>query len=226
MIDAPVRVVVLVSADAEWRVVEQTVAGERGTTPFGATIGVEIAGERALFVHGGWGKIAAAASAQYAIDRWRPDLLVNLGTCGGFAGVVSRYDVVVAERTVVYDIVERMGDGDEAIAAYATAIDLTWLGDVLPTPAVRATLVSADQDVDAAAVEELRRRYGAVAGDWESGAIAHVARRNGTRCLVLRGVSDLVGEATGKSEIFVDGARRVMELLIDALPAWIARREC
>ena len=31
--------------------------------------------------------------------------------------------------------------------------------------------------------------------DWESGAIAWVAARNQTRCLILRGVTDLVGEA-------------------------------
>ena len=35
---------------------------------------------RILFLHGGWGKIAATASAQYAIDRWNPCLLINLGT--------------------------------------------------------------------------------------------------------------------------------------------------
>jgi adenosylhomocysteine nucleosidase len=219
-----VRVVVLISADAEWRAVAARLeAAVRGTTPWGATLETEIAGEPVLFVHGGWGKIAAAASAQYAIDRWQPELLVNLGTCGGFAGAVSRFDVVVAARTVVHDIVERMGDAVEAIAAYETVSDLEWLGGDMPTPALPATLVSADQDVDTAAVDELRRRYGAVAGDWESGAIAHVARRNRTRCLVLRGVSDLVGEAYGRSEVFVEGAQRVMDILLEALPAWIAR---
>jgi nucleoside phosphorylase len=41
------------------------------------------------FLHGGWGKVAAAGSTQYAIDRWAPARLINLGTCGGFKGVLN-----------------------------------------------------------------------------------------------------------------------------------------
>lgn len=36
-------------------------------------------------------------------------------------------------------------------------------------------------------------RFGASAADWESGAIAWVADKNRVRCLILRGVTDLVG---------------------------------
>ena len=81
-----------------------------------------------------------------------------------------------------------MGDPKEAIDAYATAIDLTWLG-APPTQVVRGTIVSADQDLDPARLDELRSAYHAVAADWESGAIAHVAALNHTRVLILRGVS-------------------------------------
>ena len=53
---------------------------------------------------------AAAASAQYALDRWHPAALINLGTCGGIAGRVERFATILATKTVVYDIVEQMGD--------------------------------------------------------------------------------------------------------------------
>jgi adenosylhomocysteine nucleosidase len=213
--------VVLVSADAEWRALEQVVhADTHGTTPFGETL--EAGG--ILYVHGGWGKVAAAASAQYAIDRWHPRVLVNLGTCGGFAGAVKPFDVVLADRTVIYDIVERMGDPKEAIDAYATAIDLSWL---TPQPGVvRGTIISADQDLDPARLDELRTTYHAVAADWESGAIAHVAAQNHTRVLILRGVSDIVapaGDVTYGNEIAFDVAsKRVMGELVRVLPAWLS----
>jgi adenosylhomocysteine nucleosidase len=215
--------VVLVSADGEWRALEQVVhADTHGTTPFGETL--EAGG--ILYVHGGWGKVAAAASAQYAIDRWHPRVLVNLGTCGGFAGAVKPFDVVLADRTVIYDIVERMGDPKEAIDAYATPIDLTWLG-APPSAVVRGTIVSADQDLDPARLDELRGAYHAVAADWESGAIAHVAAQNHTRVLILRGVSDVVGHAGdatyGNLPAFDEGARRVMAELVRELPAWLSR---
>lgn len=64
-----------------------------------------------------------------------------------------------------------------------------------------------------------------MAGDWESGAIAWVAARNGVRCLILRGVTDLVseegGEAYGNPALFTAAAREVMRELFDSLPQWL-----
>lgn len=225
------QVVVVVSANAEWRVIRSLFGDTQpGSTPYGETLAVQLGPrqEPVLFIHGGWGKISAAASAQYVIDRWHPELIVNLGTCGGFAGAIDRFATVLAERTLVYDIFERMGDAKEAIEAYATTIDLGWLGIGTPTPVVRTTLVSADQDLDPNELPHLRNEYKAIAGDWESGAIAYVAKRNATRVLILRGVTDLVGnaggEAYGKEQVYVDGSRRVMTDLVKALPLWLERR--
>ena len=76
-------------------------------------------------------------------------------------------------------------------------------------------------------VPVLRARFGAAAGDWESGAIAYVARRNGVRCLILRGVTDLVGTGGGEAydgtvAFFKAQARVIMTKLLEALPAWLA----
>jgi adenosylhomocysteine nucleosidase len=220
--------VVLISANAEWRALAPSLAGLPVTaTPWGESVATSVGGEPVVVVHGGWGKIAAAGSAQWAIDLWHPALLVNLGTCGGFEGKTRPHEVVLAERTVVYDIIERMGDPREAVDAYATTIDLGWVGAAPPTMVTRGTLVSADQDLDPARLSALTAEYGAIAGDWESGAIAHVARRNGTRLLVLRGVSDVVGEAGsvayGNEQAFAESAARIMSDLWAALPAWIER---
>lgn len=220
-------ILVLISADAEWRCVRAFYPGAAAQfSPLGEWLEGQIRGRPAVFFHGGWGKIAAAASTQYALDRWKPALLVNLGTCGGFQGEIERGAVVLAERTLVYDIVEQMTDTDEAIAAYTTDLDLSWLGERTPQPVVRTLLVSADRDLVAGEVPQLKARYGAVAGDWESGAIAWVAAKMGVRCLILRGVTDLVGaeggEAYGKPEVFHAATARVMESLLAALPEWVA----
>ncbi|MDB5033505.1 MAG: putative Adenosylhomocysteine nucleosidase [Chlorobi bacterium] len=224
-------IVVIISANAEWNVMRAIhPAAEMRRTPFGEWFvrEMEIGEERrpVTFVHGGWGKIAAAASAQHAIDRFRPELLVNIGTCGGFAGLIERGTVVVAERTVVYDIIEMMGDQEEATAHYMTEIDLSWLGESLPTEALRTLLVSADRDLMMNELPDLRARYNAVAGDWESGAIAWVAARNGVRPLILRSVSDLVGDgggdAYGRIDVFHESTREVMAHLLAILPRWIA----
>ncbi|HXV98482.1 MAG TPA: hypothetical protein VEC93_08665, partial [Anaerolineae bacterium] len=83
------RFVVIISANIEWRAIQALFPKvELQSSPLGQWFIVELQvgeyTEPVLFFHGGWGKIAAAASAQYVIDRWSPALLVNLGTCGGF----------------------------------------------------------------------------------------------------------------------------------------------
>ncbi len=119
--EKPPSIVVVISANAEWHPfrglfpearIEQSPFGEYFVHELDVGDGVE----KVVFLHGGWGKISAAASAQYVIDRWSPRLLVNLGTCGGFKGAVEPGEVLLVEKTIVYDIVEKMGDASEAIA--------------------------------------------------------------------------------------------------------------
>ena len=222
--------VVLISAGAEWRVARALFPDASArTTPYGEWFATPVGEWRAVFVQGGWGKISAAASAQYALDRWQPHLVANLGTCGGFAGCIERGEIVLVERTLVYDLIEQMNpDPDMAIRHYSTALDLGWLRSPYPQQVRRGLLVSADRDIWPPDIPRLKERYGAVAADWESGAIAWVVARNGVACLILRGVSDLVSEAEGGEaydaiEVFNEGARRVMEPLLHARPAWRAR---
>jgi adenosylhomocysteine nucleosidase len=214
---------IIVSANAEWRIVNETYPQPaRIRTPFGEAIEVDIAGQPSVFIQGGWGKVSAAASAQYAIQRWLPERLINLGTCGGLANCVEKGDVILAEETIIYDIYEAMGDPLDALDFYSTRIDLSWLPAALPFPVIRTRLVSADRDIFPSEVRMLQERFGAIAADWESGAIAWVAARSNIRCLILRGVTDLVypqgGEAYGQLEVFHNGTQTVMQKLLEALP--------
>jgi len=222
----PPTVLAIISANSEWRVVRNaygTSPVEAG--PFGEWFASEINDQSVVFLHGGWGKIAAAASTQYAVQRWQPGLVVNLGTCGGFAGSVERGTILLATETLIYDIIEQMGDPQAAIDHYTTRLDLSWLPQPYPSPVLPARLISADRDILAAEVKELRDRFHAVAADWESGAIAWVCDRNAVPCLILRGVSDLVseygGEAYQNPEVFHQGTKLVMENLLNVLPAWL-----
>lgn len=218
--------VVLISADAEWRSVRQILPqGRIQTTALGETFLTPIGGERVRFYHGGWGRVSAAATAQYVLDHYRPELLINLGTCGGFAGRIQRGTVLLVEKTVIYDILEQMTDPQAAIEHYTTTLDLSWLKGELPHPVRRGQLVSADRDLLPADIPVLTEKYQAVAADWESGAIAWVAERNHVRCLILRGVTDLVGasggEAYGEYALFQSRTRDVMLELIRQLPDWL-----
>ena len=195
-------------------------------TPYGDCFHLKLSsGDELVFLHGGWGKIKAAGSTQYAISRWNPKLIINLGTCGGFAGQVELNEVILADKTIVYDLIEQMLDPDVAIRAYTTELDLSFLREPYPQPVRKTLLVSGDRDLVAGEIPELMRKYGAVAGDWESGAIAFISKANGVPCLILRGVSDLVGNDGGEVydniDLFAERAKGVMENLLQHLPAWV-----
>jgi len=216
---------VLVSAGGEWNAVRLFYQPTCQSSPYGEYFLTRISDRPVVFLNGGWGKIAAAASTQYTIQRWRSQLVINLGTCGGFSGQVEHGEILLVTRTLVYDIDEKMGDPQQALAHYTTPIDLSWLEPPYPQPVRLACLVSADRDLDPSDIGWLHERFGAIAADWESGAIAWVTRRNQARCLILRGVTDLVsqqgGEAYGSPEFFNQAAQRIMTSLLEALPTWV-----
>lgn len=230
-------VVIIISADTEWKITKSILNQPDiacSPSPFGQWFAYQLPKTKLpyplIFFHGGWGKIAAAASAQHAIDRFQPSLLINLGTCGGFQSRIERGDVILANQTVVYDIIEQIGDYDEHLSHYASKIDNAWLPHPFPTPVIETLLVSADKDLDPNEIDALAEKWGAVAGDWESGAIAHVAKCNNQRLLILRGVSDLVSAAGGEAygseahanlAVFARGTRMVLDRLLNALPKWL-----
>jgi len=218
------KIAVLISAIAEWNAVRPLFPRAKiQRFPFGECFDMVIQDEHISFFHSGWGKIASAGSMQYVIDNYSPDLTVNLGTCGGFEGVVSQGDIILVDKTYVYDIVELMGDLD-VVSYYGSSLDLSWLAEPYPFPVLRGMIASADSDLPPGKIPFLKS-LGAIAADWESAALAWVAQRNNARLLILRGVSDMVseegGEAYNNIEMFNERARGIMEQLIEQLPDWL-----
>ena len=217
----------MVAAQSEWQAViihfnEPSIK----QSPFGEFFSTSVAAHHCVFLQGGWGKVSAAAATQYAIDHWQPQLILNLGTCGGFEGRNKVGEIVLADETIIYDIHERMGDPEAARRFYASHIDLSSLRQPLPNNIRVGLIASADEDIDPALVQHLVGHHQAIAADWESGAIAWVAQRNRTRVLILRVVSDLVGSQTG--ELYGEGdfnsrSLEVMPPLLAALPDWLER---
>jgi adenosylhomocysteine nucleosidase len=221
------RTVAMISANAEWKVVvAQLPSTPVHDTPFGDWLVHRMGGRDVVFFHGGYGKVAAAGSTQYAIDRWHPALIVNLGTCGGLGSERKVGDIVLVDKTIIYDLIEQMGDAAETIADYSTQLDTSpWPARLRPRVVI-GPIASADRDVIPADAAGLVSRFHVSVADWESGAIAWVASHNHTPVIILRGVTDLVdatGDATyGDPQAWVRETATVMAALIallgDALP--------
>lgn len=218
------KTAVVVSANAEWEGVKPLFpnAGMQ-SFPYGEYFQAVVAEWPVTFFHAGWGKTASAGALQYILDRHQPDLVINLGTCGGFAAAAQRGELILVERTFLYDIVELMDEAD-VTDYYATSLDLSWLAEPYPYPARRGLLASADSDLLPEKIPFLRSR-GALAADWESASLAWVARKNHARLLILRMVSDLVseegGEVYGEIESYQERAREIMKQLVNQLPGWL-----
>jgi len=227
--------VVLISADAEWRVIRNYFP--KATiypSPYGEWLNYSYEDitrlkQPVVFIHGGWGKVAASASTQYSISRWHPKMVINLGTCGGFEGDIDKGEIILVEKTIIYDIFEQMGDPEEHIKHFSTEIDTSWLTTPFPLQVKRTLLVSADRDLFYDDITKLKAKYGATAADWESGAIAWVAYKNQTRCLILRGVTDLVGVSGGEAydnvNYYYENTELIMKKLIESLPQWLLKYE-
>ena len=220
------KIVVIISAIAEWLAVKEALTPrEVGFSPYGECFEAILRNQSFNFFHAGWGKIASAGAMQYVFDEYSPDLTVNLGTCGGFDGEVELDDVILVERTFVYDIVELMGDFGAVPDYYASSLDLSWLSSPYPYPVRRGTLASADSDLPPEKISILKAQ-GAIAADWESAALAWVAHKNDARLLILRAVSDLVSEAGGEAydniALFKERTKAIMRRLIEQLPGWVA----
>lgn len=218
------KVVALISASAEWDGVKPLFPEiSIQNTPYGESMDVALGTYELTLINSGWGKIASAGAMQYVIDHHKPDLIINLGTCGGFEGVVKQGDLILVERTFVYDIVELMGDLD-ITTYYASSLDLSWLAEPYPYPARRGLIASADSDLPPEKIPFLKSK-GALAADWESAAFAWVSDKNNARLLILRMVSDLVSEQGGEAyddiEIFNERAKGIMKQLIEQLPKWL-----
>ena len=169
------------------------------------------------------GKTASAGALQYILDRYTPDVIVNLGTCGGFAAVVNQGELILVDRTFNYDIVEMMGDLN-ILDYYASSLDLSWLTRPYPVPVRRGLIASADSDLPPDKIPYLLAK-GAIAADWESASLAWVAQKNNARLLILRAVSDIVseggGEVYGDIQSFNKCTKEIMKQLVRQLPEWL-----
>lgn len=224
-------VLVLISANAEWIAVKAFLKPrEVFNSPYGEFFVHSYTKpnnpQEVIFFQGGWGKISAAGSTQFVIDQFEPILLFNLGTCGGIAGRIGRSQIVLVDKTIVYDLIELMDDNEAVQSFYVTEMDLSFLREPYPCEVERQTMLSADRDLLAEDIPFLVQKYQARVCDWESAAIAFVAKKNNMPLVILRGVSDLVspsgGEAYGNPALFHQSTQVIMETLLETFEDWLA----
>jgi futalosine hydrolase len=157
-------------------------------------------------VAGGVGVAAAAAAAASALAEVPFDLVAAVGIGGGFLGVATMGQIVVADRIIAADLgatspvgflsVEELGFGVSSfpvdphlVARAARALRRAGL-PVVTGPALTVSTVTGTAD----RAEELARRYpGAAIEGMEGFGVATAAVARGVPVLEIRAVSNPVG---------------------------------
>ncbi|MCP4180196.1 MAG: 5'-methylthioadenosine/S-adenosylhomocysteine nucleosidase [bacterium] len=151
----------------------------------------KINNKKCIIYHSGPTKTKSAAACQHAIDKWSPEIIYVLGTCGAVSEMLDIFDVIMANRTVQYDCSEFIGENTHGFyTPMITDIDISNTNiDNIKEKITIGTIGTADRDIDYKTASTLRKEN-FLAADWESGAISKVCSINRVKCIILRGISD------------------------------------
>ena len=151
--------------------------------------------EIALYL-GGIGKSNAAATVQYAVCAFRPDLLVNIGLAGNCTGTLPLGGAVIADRLVYHDFkmewaAENPPHKEFFTPTAALRDKMRAVCDSLGVQTVSGTVATGDVFVQEEAVKnDIVARTGASAVEMEGAAFAHMAEKNGVDYVVVKIMSE------------------------------------
>lgn len=193
--------------------------------PFGEFLRLKLYDRECIFYYSGATKTKASAACQFAIDKWKPQIIVVLGTCGGVNEDLNVLDVIIANKTVQYDCIDRMGN--EPYVFYeplTTTIDNSWIHFSEFNERVHEGIIAtADQDINYEVLHMLRKEN-VLCADWESGAIAYICSINKVNSCIVRGITDIPTEninesACNQGNAYKVNTPRVMKkLIVEFLP--------
>lgn len=148
----------------------------------------------------GIGKVNAASTTQYMIDKFAIDYVVNVGVAGSLSDKLQFGDIVVANELIQYDVdvtafglikgqIPRMN-----VYAFPTECNIIKMKLNNKMKIEYGTIVSGDTFVDNETLAlELANNFNAIACEMEGASIAHVCFLNKIPVLVIRSISDFAG---------------------------------
>jgi nucleoside phosphorylase len=170
------------------------------------------------------GPIHAANVLTRAIAMGRPDLVLNMGTAGGFESQgLGIADLVVARDCMFHDARVAL-PGYDALARAHTRLSPTdaQLGTIADRLPARVGLASTGSSLDATAGElELFARENTLAKDMELAALAIVCRDERIPLAALKGITDLVDHHEPTQDAFLRNLARTSDRVAEAARPFI-----
>lgn len=169
----------------------------------------------------GIGKVNAAAAAQRAISEYGADMIVNVGLAGGFGENMEVGGVYEVTAAVEYDfdLAKLNGTAVGVLDEYDTPyLEVEPVG-LFPGVVLATGDHFNDSEADYALIrDELK----ASLRDMEGAAIAHVCRKNGVKCQMIKCVTNVAGKGAMTGQYEANRARALGKLS-DAMKEYAAR---
>lgn len=189
-----------------------------------------LCGKQVVVAVCGMGKVYSAVAATIMIVKYGASEIINIGIAGGVALNVSSGDIVIADKSIQHDF-DMTAEG-LPIGAH-TPTDDGWAecsADVVKKLATIAaknhrvhvgTVVTGDRFVASSEYSAfLREKFGALACDMETSAIAVTARAFGVKFAALRAISD-GGDDTAIQD-YAQFALKATAIAIEVITAYLA----
>lgn len=157
----------------------------------------------------------AGVTAYAAIQKFKPDVIINAGTAGGFEkrnGHIG--DVYLGTKTKYHDRRIKLGDNFEA---YGHAIYTCLPGEyTAETLGLKRGVVSTGSSLDAPALDvEDMNHYGVVAKEMEAAAIAEVSALLHVPFIAIKAITDIVDHPADTAEQFLKNFSIAVKSLTD-----------
>lgn len=144
-------------------------------------------------IHSGVGKVYAAIITSEAINKFHPDLIINVGVAGSVNENVHVGDVIVADRVADWDVV--VPDWERSITSpkmsYECDCSFIKLAKKIKNVKI-GPIVSADEFIYMKSQLKTIKKYfpTALCGEMEGGSIACTCYAYGVDCAIVRSISD------------------------------------
>lgn len=126
--------------------------------------------------------------------------------------------MVIVKRAVMHDLRPLMGDVEAELEYYASRADRALFAYVPGSATLRqVTIGTGDRDLDDHEARSVAELLEVDVIDWESAAIAFVARQNGIPWLIVKGVSDMITSNRDTQSLhrsYAEGAELIMTRLL------------
>ncbi len=174
-------------------------------------------------VRSGAGQIGASATTQFCISVLNCELILNFGIVGGLTSEMKNVTTCVVERIIHYDFDTSAIDKGYKVGRYSENDDEY----IYPTKSLvdkavsicpnlkRVTVASGDKFIgDTEEKARLHAEFGADIVEMESAGIALTCSRNKVPCLLIKCVSDSLGD--NPNEYYVNFSKSSM-LCLDTM---------